>query len=291
MNNESHQRSGPPDRPIYPSVVRVLRSLDPIAREADCGYSVAGATARDLILVSVHGLRPGRATRDIDFGIAIESWEQFARLKERLAATGDFAPDRRALQRLIYTDQAVGFSIPVDLIPFRGVASPSGTIAWPPRQDVVMNVAGFEEALASAISMEIEVGLTVRVASVPGLTLLKLIAWADRGRESNKDAADLYTLLTTYADAGNTDRLYDQEMDLLEAVAYDMELAGTELLGRDVARICSPQALAQVQSLLRSEGNLERLVNQMVQTSTYAEATAVVGRTVNSFCRGLLKNA
>jgi predicted nucleotidyltransferase len=154
-----------------------------------------------------------------------------------------------------------------------------------------MNVAGFEEALASAISMEIEVGLTVRVASVPGLTLLKLIAWADRGRESNKDAADLYTLLTTYADAGNTDRLYDQEMDLLEAVAYDMELAGTELLGRDVARICSPQALAQVQSLLRSEGNLERLVNQMVQTSTYAEATAVVGRTVNSFCRGLLKNA
>ena len=291
MNSESYQRSGPPNRPIDPSVVRVLRALDPVAREADCGYFVAGATARDLILVNVRGLRPGRATRDIDFGIAIESWEQFARLKERLAATGDFAPDRRALQRLIYTDQAAGFSIPIDLIPFRGVASPSGTIAWPPRQDVVMNVAGFEEALASAISMEIEVGLTVRVASVPGLTLLKLIAWADRGRESNKDAADLYTLLTTYADAGNTDRLYDQEMDLLEAVAYDMELAGTELLGRDVARICSPQALAQVQSLLRSEGNLERLVNQMVQTSTYAEATAVVGRTVNSFCRGLLKNA
>ena len=97
MNNESHRRSGPPDRPIDPSVVRVLRALDPVAREADCGYFVAGATARDLILANVHGLRPGRATRDIDFGIAIESWEQFARLKERLAATGDFAPDRRAL--------------------------------------------------------------------------------------------------------------------------------------------------------------------------------------------------
>jgi predicted nucleotidyltransferase len=279
MNSESYRRSGPPNRPIDPSVVRVLRALDPVAREADCGYFVAGATARDLILVNVHGLRPGRATRDIDFGIAIESWEQFARLKERLAATGDFAPDRKALQRLIYTDQAAGFSIPIDLIPFRGVATADGMIAWPPRQDVVMNVAGFEEALASAISMEIEVGLTVRVASVPGLTLLKLIAWADRGRESN------------YADAGNTDRLYDQEMDLLEAVAYDMELAGAELLGRDVAHLCSPQALAQVQSLIRSEANLERLVNQMVQTSTNAEAIAVVERTLNSFCRGILKNA
>jgi predicted nucleotidyltransferase len=72
-----------------------------------------------------------------------------------------------------------------------------------------MNVAGFEEALTSSVFVDIELGLRVRVASVPGLTLLKLIAWADRGRESYKDGADLYMLLTAYADAGNTDRLYE----------------------------------------------------------------------------------
>ena len=38
-------------------------------------------------------------------------------------ATGDFASDRRALQRLIYSDQATGISIPIDLIPFRGITS------------------------------------------------------------------------------------------------------------------------------------------------------------------------
>jgi predicted nucleotidyltransferase len=91
-----------------------------------------------------------------------------------------------------------------------------------------MNVAGFEEALASSVSMEMEENLTVRVASLPGLTLLKLVAWAHRGRETNKDAADLHRLLTSYADAGNTDRLYDHEMDLLEALGFDMELAGAE---------------------------------------------------------------
>jgi predicted nucleotidyltransferase len=80
-------------------------------------------------------------------------------------------------------------------------------------------------------------------------------------------------------------------MDLLEAAAYDMELAGAELLGRDVARLCSPPALAQVQSLLESEPDLERLVSQMVQTSTHDEATTTVERTVSSFCRGILKNA
>jgi len=268
----------------------LLRSLDPIARAADCEYFVAGATARDLVLVNVHGLRPGRATRDIDFGIAVESWDQFARLKESLVATGGFESNRRMLHRLVYSNQAAGFSLPIDLIPFRGVASANSTIEWPPSQDIVMNVAGFEEALASSVSIEIDENLRVRVASLPGLTLLKLVAWSDRGRETNKDAADLYRLITAYADAGNTDRLYDHEIDLLEAAGFDMELAGAELLGRDVARACSAVHLDQIRFLIKSERELERLTNQMIGSSSYAEAGADVERTVNAFCRGLLKD-
>lgn len=288
MNNESHRHSVPLSKPIDPPVTRVLRLLDPSARSADCEYFVAGATARDLILVNVHGLRPGRATRDIDFGIAVHSWEQFELLKERLIATREFVAASRAQQRLIYTDQTAGFSIPVDLIPFRGIASADGTFAWPPSRDIVMNVAGFEEALESSVLIEIEEGLTVRVASVPGLTLLKLNAWADRGLENNKDAADLYRLLTTYADLGNTDRLYDQEIDLLEAVGFNMELAGAELLGRDVAAICQTQLSNQIRSLLTSERNRERLVSHMVQTSAYPEITLFVEGIVNGFFHGFM---
>lgn len=237
--------------------------------------------------MNLHDLRPGRATVDIDFGIAVESWEQFAILKARLVGTGEFvASSLRALQRMIYTDRTTGSSTPVDLIPFGGVAS-AGTIAWPPNRDVVMNVAGFEEVLKSSVSIEIEKGLTVRVASTPGLTLLKLTAWADRGRETNKDAADLYRLLSTYADAGNTDRLYDRELDLLEAVGFDMDLAGAELLGRDVANIASPLVMDQIRSVLASELNRERLVGQMAQT-TYAEAASSVERMFSGFRRGLL---
>ena len=69
-------------------------------------------------------------------------------------------------------------------------------------------------------------------------------------RTNNKDAADLHRLLTTYADAGNFDRLYDQESALLEAVEFDLELAGAELLGRDVARICPAPTLEQARALL-----------------------------------------
>ena len=156
MSNESLQRSVLPNNPVDPSIVHVLRTLDPIAREADYAYFVAGATARDLILVNIHGLRPGRATRDIDFGIAVENWDRFALLKKRMVATGDFTTDRRALQQLTYFDQAAGFSIPIDLIPFGGVTAADGTIEWPPSRDIVMNVAGFEEALASSVQIQIE---------------------------------------------------------------------------------------------------------------------------------------
>ena len=286
MNNESSQPSTPLNSAVDQSLVRVLRVLDPIARSSRCEYFLAGATARDLILVNVHGLPPGRATRDIDFGIAVENWAQFELLKERLLATDDFSASC-AQQRMIFNASNEGISIPVDLIPFRGVASTDRSIAWPPSRDIIMNVAGFEEALASSVLIEIEANLMVHVASLAGLALLKLAAWVDRGRESNKDAADLYRLFTTYADAGNTDRLYDRELPLLETVDFDMRLAGAELLGRDVAAMCDAQILNQVRSVLAVERNRERLVIDMVRTCTYAEATPFVERTLSGFCRGL----
>jgi predicted nucleotidyltransferase len=136
--------------------------------------------------------------------------------------------------------------VPVDLIPFGPIASADGEVAWPPSRDVVLYVAGFEDALQSSVRIEIYGDLIVRVASLPGLTMLKLFAWGDRGRENSKDASDLYTLLSTYADAGNFDRLYEDEADLLETVEFDVVLAGAHLLGRDVARSCDARSLRRL---------------------------------------------
>ena len=61
-----------------------------------------------------------------------------------------------------------------------------------------------------------------------------------------------------------------------------MELAGAELLGRDVARICSLAVLLKAQALLQSEPNLERLLNQMIQSSTFMEDATRTERALNS---------
>jgi len=118
--------------------------------------------------------------------------------------------------------------------------------------------------------------------------ILKLVAWSDRRHETDKDAADIYRLLTAYADAGNTDRLYEHEIDLLEAVGFDMQLAGAQLLGRDVARHCAPAAMTLIRSALGSEPTFERLVSDMVRTSTVAEDMPFVEQVLASFNLGLL---
>jgi predicted nucleotidyltransferase len=251
---------------------------------ARCDYFVAGATARDLVLVHVHGLEPGKATRDIDFAIAVENWDKFMRLKELLVATRSFEASR-APHRMMYLDEATATRIPIDLVPFGGIASSDGIIEWPPTRDTIMQVAGFPEVLRSSVLLEVE-GFVVRVASLPGLVVMKLFAWSDRGYETQKDAVDLHQVIRSYAQAGNLGRLFGSESHLLESAGGDLSMAGAELLGCDVRRLCSPGVLGQIRALLGRPLDLERLILQMEQT-TYEEARPEVGRNVEAFLRGI----
>lgn len=161
MGNGSNQHSITPHETVDAGTVRVLRAVHSVAAALDCPFFVAGATARDLILVNVYGLKPGRATRDIDFGISVATWDVFRTLKANFLASTHFAEDSKAQQRLVYTDPAARFSIPIDLIPFRSVSAANQTIEWPPGRDIGLNAAGFEEAWASSMPIAVEDDLVV----------------------------------------------------------------------------------------------------------------------------------
>jgi len=241
------------------------------------------------VLVNLWGLSAGRATLDLDFAFAVNNWAQFAKLREDLLLTGRFAEVRRHEHRLLYTDPERQFQIPMDFIPFRGVASERKEITWPVAE-FVMNVAGFEEALGSALPVELEPGLVISVASLPGLAILKILAWSDRHFQNNKDAVDLYNILTTFDMAGNMDRLYDQEPDLLESVGYNMTLAGAELLGRDAAQIADSAAREQIASLFASEDKVDLLMSHMNRLS-YEENVDAFMRILDCFRRGFFGTA
>lgn len=251
------------DRPIDPLTVAVMREVDTLVKENKLKYFVCGAIARDILLQHVYGIDTGTATADVDFAVAVQNWEQFWDIKTRLIATGRFELANKMAQRLYYKTNAQSRGYPLDIIPFRGVELPSHSIAWPSDMDTVMNVIGYEEALATAFEVQIENGFVVPVISLPGLALLKLFAWADRGINNPKDARDLLLLFRKYADAGNQDRLYGEDIDVMQAVEYDVDLAGSRLLGRDVRAIAAEVTREQIIKLIGDAKKMDQLLTHI----------------------------
>jgi predicted nucleotidyltransferase len=151
-----------------------------------------------------------------------------------------------------------------------------------------MNVAGYAEVFDSAVPVELEPGFTLRVASLAGLAILKLFAWADRGSGNPRDAIDFATLLREYGRAGNEDRLYDAEIGILETVGYDFDLAGARLLGVDAGRIAAPSTQRQILALLDDPARLDRLVLHVAQgLRATVDALAEAGELLDQFRAGL----
>jgi len=251
------------DRLIDPLTRSVIRAVKNVVTDLGLETYLVGATARIILLENVFGLRTGRATRDIDFAFAIENWDQFQAIKDRLTSTSAFEEAGRVAQRLIYQPASGNHRLVVDLIPFGGLEAAESTIAWPPDMSIMMNVAGYRDAHASAVRVEIEPGIVISVASIPGIAILKLFAWVDRGQEDPKDAIDFVALLRQYNEAGNQDRVYEDAIAALEAVGYDIELAGAWLLGSDAYAMSSPETRGQLNARFADPSLKECLVADM----------------------------
>lgn len=252
-----------PDKPLEATQLEIMRHVDQVARSLNLRYFVAGALARVILLEHVHGQRPGPATRDVDFGVTVKDWPTFQSLKHGLIETGAFETVPGAVQRLFYVRN---IHRPwIDLVPFGGIEQDGRMIAWPPDRAMVMNVAGFSEAAEAAVEVEVLPGLTVAVASLPSLAVLKLITWLDRWpKNRGKDAQDFFHILSRYAEAGNMDRLYDSEQELMARADFDPDLAGAGLLGREAAALCLPETAALITQLFSDTKPFERFTGHIL---------------------------
>jgi predicted nucleotidyltransferase len=229
---------------------KILEILDLIGGEAEklhIPVFVVGATARDLVLEHVYGIKPKRATTDVDFAVAVETWGQYELLKKALLDTREVEFNRNMLNF-----KKVSNGILIDIVPFGGVESPPGHIAFEPYKDPEMTTAGFTEAYEASIDVRLSPDLTIKVVSLAGLVLLKIIAWYDRPNDRERDIQDLWVLLKQYLNAGNRDRLFNEHLDLIDD-DFDDELASARVLGRDVAKLLTDQTRSIVMSVLTEE--------------------------------------
>jgi predicted nucleotidyltransferase len=234
---------------IDPVSLALFATLSDAAGSLGIPFFVVGATARDLIFELGYGLPCRRATNDKDFGVRVSSWDEFNRLKKLLLTSGLFE-ETTEVQRLRYRGELL-----VDILPFGEIADGQGEIRWPPDEDVRMSTVGFEDAYRAALAVRVRANplLDIFVASTPGLTIMKLVSWADRPQDRSRDAVDLAHILERYLDADNYDRLLEAHIDLTEIENFDYVRAGARLLGREIASIGDPETIARIKDILARE--------------------------------------
>ena len=194
-------------------------------------WMLVGAAARDIYLSTIDIQQPERRTLDIDFAFKASGWDEFGQVRQALGEAG-FDAHAQSWHRLRHPDGR-----DVDLVPFGAIANPDQQLAWPPNGAVLMNVRGFQEALLASEMLRLPGKVELRMASLPGLLMLKLLAWIDRGRaDTGKDAVDLRLLLERYADLCGGPAAFEQHPDLFDD-DFDYVMAGARIAGRDVARL------------------------------------------------------
>jgi predicted nucleotidyltransferase len=93
--------------------------------------------------------------------------------------------------------------------------------------------------------------------------------------------------METYTDAGNVDRLYEEEGDELESVGFDTTLAGSYLLGKDAQRITDNNVRTRLSTALAGK-ELSALVLQLARTmSVLEDRTESAVALLSCFFRGM----
>jgi len=284
MTNISYNLIGRLDREI----VNLLSAIDKMAEGLSIAFFVVGATARDILLQHAHDIRSTRATVDLDIGVSVADWNQFKALTESLVNSGLFTKSRAA-QRLLFRDD-----FPVDIVPFGKIATDDGSIAWPPDNDVEMSIVGFQDCYQNAIPVLIRENpdLIVKVVSLAGLAILKIVSWDDNVERSGKDAGDLYLIIRNYIEAGNMERFFEKDADILQKEASDYDLSSARFLGREMANIATPATKTKLVNILQRETSSPQghkiAMNLLGQTSFQNESYDRTVEYFNALLRGLL---
>jgi predicted nucleotidyltransferase len=244
MTNTSLDISGKIDAPA----VHALSGVKAAADSLNIPFFIIGASARDIFLKHLYGFVQRRSTVDMDFGVFLSKWEDFSALKTALVEDHGF-------ERTGQTQRLQKGNILIDVVPFGPISGIEHKLRWPPDESRQMTTTGFDEAFRFSLQVRVSSSpeVVVKVCSLAGLVILKLISWRERYPERQPDAEDILEIMDKYENAVGVDRLYSEARELIKEEGFDNRLAAIRLLGRDIASIASPETAGMISSILDEE--------------------------------------
>lgn len=128
------------------ALFEVLSVFSTAANAVKAPWLIIGATARIILLEKTYGWPPGLGTLDIDFAVQIGDWEHYQHLCEYITKNNVFEAERKPTKRFRSKDNMV-----FDLVPYGGVEDEHKQVFWPPDNDDVMTVRGFDSVANDAV--------------------------------------------------------------------------------------------------------------------------------------------
>ena len=248
-----------------PLLKPMLEELSRFLSHIEIKFYIIGAVARDIIL-QAHREKPSRATQDLDIAIAISNWKEYKTVENGILKIKGFTKDIKEIQRFIYKENYL-----LDIVPFGSIMKEDDRIFWPPDESFAMSVLGFSEVEKATQQVIIDEHLTIDVASLAGIFILKIVAWLSRHLEGNKDADDMGFIIINYLSVYE-DRALNVHNDLYDDEDYNIITSGAKLLGRDMAEILdkNKNTKNKIREILQDEISNEeesRLINQIIETN------------------------
>jgi predicted nucleotidyltransferase len=248
-----------------PLLKELLEKLTNFFASISTEFYVIGATARDIVLSGIHQQVLGTKTDDLDIAIAISDWREYTEISNKLCQIKGFKKSHEQRQRFLFKS-----IYKLDIVPFGEIAKADNNIYWPPEETHAMSVIGFTGIAKHKLEITIDNSFTIHVVSLPGIFLLKLVAWRVRHLETKRDAYDLAFLIDHYLEI-NEERAVNENYDLYEVEDFSTFIAGACLLARDMKAILkeNPDILDEFIGILQIEIAKKEdslLINQMLES-------------------------
>jgi predicted nucleotidyltransferase len=196
-------------------------TIDEVMQELQIPYYLIGVSAIALELLK-QGIKPSRGTKDIDFAIMISSLKEYEKIGNKL--------EKRGFKKVAapWTFYSETFKVAIDLLPF-GEIEENYAVNFNERY-TDLHVLGFREVMQEAVQVNIEDKIA-NIPPLPGMVILKLIAWSDRPEERENDLSDILKIIQHFYDL-LWDEIVEVHYDTLDKDPFDQLIIAAEVLGR-----------------------------------------------------------
>lgn len=237
-----------------PYFKEVFDCIDEVMIKLNVPYYLIGASAIALELLK-KGIKPSRGTKDIDFAIMIANMKEFESIVEELA---NYGFNKVAAPWTLYHDK---FNIAIDLLPF-GKVEEKFTVNFNERY-TDLHVLGFSEVLQQPETILIE-EKSIQIPSLPGMIILKLIAWSDRPEERDNDLYDILRIIEHYFDL-NFDEIVEHYNDTFPEIDdLDQLKVAARVLGRKASQFLNVSEAINDRILKTINDNVEDPKNSAI---------------------------